>query len=421
MDSPQRTILYIEDDDASRGLVERTLRYAGYRILVAERGLRGVDLARIHTPDLILVDLSLPDISGHEVTTLLRRDPRFTDTPIVALTAHDINEQRETAFAAGLTGFLTKPFDVEALPSHIEYYLAGGRDTIDPNTLSAAQTRYTGEVAARLESRIRELEAVNLALSRLDAMKDSFIQLTAHELRTPFTLVYGYHRLLIDNPELRDQMRRDPNLQTTFEGMNHAVERMRTIITEILTVSRIMTNKIDLSIGPTDLGMVVLRAIRPYVPALHDRRITIYFEKKEWPEKMQADWDLLELVINNLVSNAIKYTPDGGRVTLRARADTERVVFSIKDTGIGIAKEVQKGVFERFASSSDPALHSTSKTAFRGGGIGLGLAISKGIIEEHGGKIWMESPGYDPERLPGSEFFVVLPLIARRAESASQR
>src|SRR5690349_5426933 len=107
------TILYIEDDAASRSLVERTLRYGGYRVLIADCGLDGIDTARRETPDLILTDINLPDMSGREITTMLRSDPRFRTIPIVALTAQTLAEQREMTLAAGLTGYMTKPIDVE--------------------------------------------------------------------------------------------------------------------------------------------------------------------------------------------------------------------------------------------------------------------------------------------------------------------
>jgi signal transduction histidine kinase len=120
------------------------------------------------------------------------------------------------------------------------------------------------------------------------------------------------------------------------------------------------------------------------------------------------------------MSNAIKFTPDGGQITLKAGTYEDKVHFSIRDTGIGIARDQQASLFERFHTNNDVQLHSTSKTAFRGGGIGLGLAICKGIIEAHGGEIAVQSAGYDPARLPGSEFFVVLPLTAERRASAAK-
>ncbi len=409
-----KTILYIEDDPASRSLVERTLRYGGYRVLVADCGLDGIDSARREVPDLILTDINLPDMNGREITTTLRGDPRFSATPIVALTAQTLTEHRELAIAAGLTGYLTKPIDVEGLLESVENYLKGAQELLDPQALSEAQMRYTRELVTRLETRVRELESVNQSLARLDTMKDTFIQLTAHELRTPLTLVYGYSRLIEDNAELKTAMQYDSNLHMLVEGLSGSIVRMQAIVNEILLVSRIMTNRIDLSIGATDLGDIVRKAIRAYAEALVERQITVQFNKAEFPDKMRADWELLELAFRNLLSNAIKFTPDGGTITLRANVDDDKVRVTIRDTGVGIARETQKTLFERFHTHNDVQLHSTRKTAFRGGGIGLGLAVCKGIVQAHGGEIFCQSEGYDPQGLPGCEFTLVLPLVTEQ-------
>jgi CheY-like chemotaxis protein len=114
--SDKTTILYIEDDPGSQVLVQRTLAFAGYRVVVASCGLEGLDMAVRETPDLILMDINLPDLSGREVTTKLRSDGRFRTIPIVALTALSQAGEREKALAAGATGYLTKPVDIDKLP-----------------------------------------------------------------------------------------------------------------------------------------------------------------------------------------------------------------------------------------------------------------------------------------------------------------
>lgn len=414
-----RTILYIEDDDASRTLVERTLKFAGYRVLTAARGLEGIDMARRELPDLILTDINLPDLTGREITTTLRRDERFNATPIVALTAQTLSEQRAMTMAAGLTGYLTKPLDIEALPGQIAHYLSGGRDTLDAAAMVGAQTRYTQEVVGRLEARIRELEARNEELARLDRMKDTFIQLTAHELRTPLTLIHGYNRLLAENAHLKLLIRDDPSIKMLIDGMGHAGQRMQNIINEILTVSRIITNQISLSMNPVNLAEIIARAIAMYADAVKKRGLNIHYQRASFPDRIMGDWELLELAISNLISNAIKYTPDGGTITIDGRFDTDGTFeFTIKDSGIGINHADQVAIFERFSALHDAELHSTSKTAFRGGGIGLGLAICKGVIHAHGGDVWAESPGYDEQALPGSTFHVRLPIAGVEPGSA---
>jgi signal transduction histidine kinase len=407
-----KTILYIEDDPASRVLVERTLKYAGYKVLVAENGLQGVDMARSEDPDLVLTDINLPDMSGREITTMLRQDRRFQDIPIVALTAQALDEQRELTMAAGISGYLVKPIDVEALPEQIERYLQGARDQIDAERMSRAQTRYAQEVVVRLEQRIRELESVNETLRHLDKMKDSFIQLTAHELRTPLTLIYGYSRLLEDSPALKQVLAQDESSRTLLRGLVEAIERMQGIINEILTVSRVMTNQVDMSVGPVDLEMAWRKVLADYELALQQRHLHIHFADNGWPVRLRADYDLLQLVLGNLLSNAIKYTPDDGHIYISARTSDSHVRISVRDTGIGVDVAEQADIFDRFHSAGDMLLHSTSKTAFRGGGLGLGLAVCRSVVEAHGGRIWVESQGLNPDMLPGSEFIVLLPLVA---------
>jgi signal transduction histidine kinase len=405
----KETILYIEDDPASRQLVERALKHAGYHVLVAERGLDGIDIARRECPDMILTDINLPDISGREITTALRRDVRFSTIPIVALTAQGYGENQALTMAAGVTGYLAKPVDIEMLVERVNFYLHGGHDKIDATVLSDAQTKYMQEIVGRLETQVRELEASNNMLKRLDKMKDSFIEITAHELRTPLTLVYGYSRLLNEIPSIKQTMASDESTRTMIQGLNDGIKRMQTIINEVVTISRIMTNQIDISIGPINPATIVQKIINNLQDTLKARPVNVHFDITTWPTKMRGDNDLITLMMNNLIANAIKYTPDGGHIYLTASADEQNIRISVKDTGIGIAQAELTHVFERFHTAGDTRLHSTSKTAFRGGGLGLGLAVCKAIAEAHGGKIWVESKGFDPETLPGSEFIVQIP------------
>ncbi len=406
----KETILYIEDDPASRALVERALSHEGYHVLVAERGLDGIDIARRECPDMILTDINLPDISGREITTTLRRDVRFKTTPIVALTAQGYGENQAMTMAAGVTGYLAKPVDIELLVERVNFYLHGGHDKIDAASLSEAQTKYIQEIVGRLETRVRELEASNNALKRLDKMKDSFIEITAHELRTPLTLVAGYSRLMNDIPSIKETIANDENSRTMIQGLNDGIKRMQGIINEVVTISRIMTNQIDISIGPINPALIVEKIVNNLQETLKVRPINIHFDRTTWPQKMRGDGDMLMLMLNNLIANAIKYTPDGGHVYLTATADDQYIRISIKDTGIGVASDEHERIFERFHTAGDTRLHSTSKIAFRGGGMGLGLAVAKGIIEAHSGRIWVESPGFDPDKLPGSEFIVQMPV-----------
>jgi signal transduction histidine kinase len=406
------TILYIEDDPGSQTLVQRTLAFAGYDVLVASRGIEGLDMAIKCMPDLILMDINLPDLSGREVTTKLRSDDRFKVTPIVALTALSQAGEREKAIAAGATGYLTKPIDIDKLPGQVERYLTGARDTTDTDSLIVAHTAYNQEIVGRLEAKIRELEANNAELRRLDKIKEDFIQLTAHELRTPLTLVYGYSRLLQDSPVVRQMKQGGPEIEAFLKGLVDSIERMSSVINEILTISRIATGRIELAIGPSNLADVMTDVVHEFSEVTQKRNLLISFNPSQWPTLIHMDSELLKLAIQNVIGNGIKYTPDGGVLNVIAKTGVTNVLITIQDTGIGINKEDQARIFDRFYTAGDTQLHSTSKTAFRGGGLGLGLAICRGIIEAHGGRIWVESEGRDEEHLPGSTFYIDLPLQA---------
>jgi signal transduction histidine kinase len=409
MDS-QKTILYIEDDEASLNLIQRVLIHAGYKVLIAYRALDGIDMARKYRPDLILTDINLPDLSGREITMRLRSDPRLAAVPIVALTAQNQPLERDKTFVAGITGYLTKPVDVSTLAGKIEAYLGGQRDEVDVLMWDAAQRAYNQELVERLEEKVRELENTNRDLRRLDRIKDDFIQLTAHELRTPLTTVYGYCRLVQTSSMIQQLVNQDAESKACLQGLIDSIDRMQKVVNEIITISRIASGRVDLKLGPTDLRDIIKGVIDGYSQVVEQRRLQLEYSLEEWASQFYADKALLELALSNILGNAIKYTPDGGRITLRSQVDNGQIQLSVQDTGIGIDPQDQQHIFDRFYTAGDTQLHSTSKTAFRGGGLGLGLAICRGIVEAHGGHIWVESEGHDENRMPGSTFFISLPL-----------
>ena len=327
----------------------------------------------------------------------------------MALTAPGRAPRRDRTLDVGLDGWIADSTDDRTLVQHLKNWLADFYPDVGAST--DAQPLAAQDTLTRLEASVRELEASNRLLRRLDRIKEDFIQLTAHELRTPLTTVYGYSRLVQTSPAIQDLMARDPEVRACISGLIDSVERFHRVIDEIIVVSRIASDHLDLKWNPTSLASLAERVLKDYAGIAGQRGIVLYTDLVRESELFFADAGLLELALGNLLGNAIKYTPDGGRITFRgAITDDDAVMISVHDTGIGIDPAEQEQIFDRFYTAGDAQLHTTSKTAFRGGGLGLGLAICRGIVEAHDGQIWVESEGCDPERLPGSTFIIQLPL-----------
>lgn len=403
------TILYIEDDIGSQRLVKRVLENHGYNVFIAGDGLEGLAIARQEKPNLILIDINLPMMDGQEITTRLRSLPNFAEIPIVAVTANTSPGSRQQALAAGCTGFLTKPIDVHQFPRQVESFLLGRTDSLPHEERSQHLEFYAQRLVQRLEDKIQELENANQKLRDLDRMKSDFIILVSHELRTPLTLISGYAYLLKERTS-RDDEKHPQAVVDIANGLAMGVERLDQVVNEIISVSRIASGTLDLAFSPTRLSILLKQIMIEVRQPLMDRDLKIQMEDLNGLPMIQADGPQLRVAIQNVVNNAIKFTPDGGEIHIRAKVVGNAVDLIIQDTGIGIAPEQQREIFEQFHVLGSIDHHSTSKSAFQGGGLGLGLPISKGIIEAHNGRIWVESEGYDPDLTLGSTFHILLPI-----------
>ena len=265
------------------------------------------------------------------------------------------------------------------------------------------------EMTTQLQKHTFELQRTNRMLEQMDQAKASFIQVAAHELRTPLTLVKGYAQML------QGEARNNPNLSMLSKGIEDGYERMAVVVGNMLDISKIDSQMLQVVPTPQQIDLTIQQVERQFVDALNERQITIQKHDLTSLPVVGADPDLIKKAFYHLIINAIKYTPDGGTITISGRTLPENdvpveVEVVIEDTGIGIAKEHQELIFEKFYQTGEVLLHSSGKTNFKGGGPGLGLAITYGIIEAHQGRVWVESPGYNEETFPGSKFYVRIPL-----------
>ena len=207
--------------------------------------------------------------------------------------------------------------------------------------------------------------------------------------------------------------------QTTqlVSSLRRAAERMEELITAMLDVSQLDVNAMDLHLVQTAPETIIKMAVDPLTEAIQQRRLTLEAKGLSGLPMIDADMQRLVQAFQNVIVNAIKFTPDGGRIDIEAslqpKTDAEgrdHLLFTIQDTGVGIAEKDKELIFQKFYRGFDPQLHSTGTYKFLGAGPGLGVTIAKGIIEGHGGKIWVESDGQDLEKLPGSTFFILIPV-----------
>jgi signal transduction histidine kinase len=258
---------------------------------------------------------------------------------------------------------------------------------------------------------IEELQRTNKILRHLDRNKLEFIQVAAHELRTPVTVLKGYANVLGSFPEIKA----NAALGEVLEGINKGADRMHEVVNMMLDVSRIDAETLEIATVPVPVKRVVDDLAHEFAEAASERKIEITTHHAEGTPNINADPAMIHKALYHLVINAIKYTPDGGRVTISTRPvlmddNGQGVEIAVKDTGIGLDPEHHELVFEKFYQVGSVSIHSSGKTNFKGGGPGLGLAIVHGVARAHGGKVWVESEGYDEDNLPGSTFYLQLPL-----------
>lgn len=408
---PRARILYVEDDPSSARLVQRILEAEDFDVRVVTDGMAALEAARQLQPDLILMDINISGLDGYEVTTRLRALEELKDIPIVAVTAATLRGDRERALIAGCDGYIPKPIDVDRFPRQVEAFLGGMRERIEsPQEKADYLVEYSRRLVERLEEKIRELEKAHAELQHLDKMKTDFIILAGHELRTPLSAIYGYIQILLSIPDIPGSPEEEGSPRHLLHQVMQATRRLNQVVDDILNVFLIEANKLELSLGPLSLNSLVQNVVRNIRNLGPERQLTFEFAGLETLPIIMADAQRLFQALWHVVSNAVKYTPDGGTIRITGRVVDHTVHLSIQDTGIGIDPADRERIFERFYVVEDTMRHHSSKTAFKGGGLGLGLSLARGIIEAHKGRIWIESEGRDEVRLPGTTVHILLPL-----------
>ena len=370
--APPLVALVVNDDEATRYVMSKTLTAAGYQVAEAETGQEGLARAR-EGADVIVLDVKLPDIDGFEVCRRLKADPATAFIPVLQTSAAFITaESRAQGLDSGADGYLVQPFEAIELVATL-----------------AALLR-----ARRAEA---ELRAHAVALAEADRRKDEFLAMLAHELRNPLSAIGA--ALAVQEALARG----DETSLRIQETLTRQTRHLARLVDDLLDVSRITHGKIELRRGVVDLVELTRRALAAAEPLLESRGTRLEVTLPSAPLPVDADVLRIEQVIVNLLGNAAKFSPPGAavEVTLASEDLPPTAVWRVRDHGIGIAPAMLESIFDMFVQVDQSAARSR-------GGLGIGLTMVKKLVELHGGTVAAHSEGEGR----GATFTIRLPLAA---------
>jgi two-component system NtrC family sensor kinase len=411
--TPVSTVLAVDDSLTYLNELAAQLRADGHTVLEARSGSEALQAVAAHTPDCVLLDMLMPGMSGQEVCCRIKQAPAWRSVAVIMLTGREDHEAIVESFNAGADDYVAKSSDWAVLKArlaaqlrrrHVEKETLRMQEALHRRELEIAEARATLAERARVEEELRaakiSAERAKAAAEDASRAKDHFLAVLSHELRTPLTPVLASLALL-EREEL------PLRAQDRLELIHRNVQLQSRLIDDLLDVTRIVRGKVELDRRPIDLFTIIDRAADVCRPDIEARRLEFGIDYGRDRFVIEADAARLQQVFWNLIKNSIKFTPLGGCVGLRCRSEPGYAVIQVNDSGIGFAPEASERIFDAFAQAE-------ASITRQFGGLGLGLAISKALVEMHGGTIAARSEGLNR----GATFIVRLP--AQLAGAASE-
>ncbi len=365
-------ILMIEDDPDLIQIQEKLLSEAGFQVHSTRTGEEGLAAAKEILPDIILLDVKLPDTNGYLVCELLKSDPLFEDTFVIFITGSKIKSSDQAkGLEIGAEGYIVRPIPNRELLARMISF----------------ERIIRSEKELRRKSQI--LDELNQRLVRSNEDLQAFAYAISHDLQEPLRMITSFLTLL----EKRYAGELDQNAREYIDFAVDGAERMKDMIQGVLNFSRVSTRGEDLA--PISCQQACQRALDSLRPAIEEKGVKIILH--ELPE-VKGDLIQISQVFQNLISNAIKFNQaDPPEVRISTERDGSFWRLIVEDNGIGIAEKDQERIFTIFQR-----LHTREEYS----GSGVGLSICKRIIERHNGRIWIES-----QAGKGSRFYFTLPAI----------
>lgn len=391
MMTSRKKILVVDDTPMNVRLLVDLLGFHDYDVMTAASGQEALNEVNRNRPDLILLDVVMPEMTGYEVCRKVRERKDTAVLPIVMVTALDPGQERVNGIEAGADDFLTKPINKAELLARVRSLLRVKElhDTVQTQAAELAIWNKT------LEHRVQEQTDQNQQLKEMDRLKSRFLAHVSHELRTPLTSIEGLADNMLEGlAGVLSEKQRQHLTRIKANG-----SRLARMITDLLDRSSIEAGKLELSLQEVPLAALaseVIEQVRPIALA-KDQRLQL--ECDDPAITCWADADRLSQIMTNLVDNAIKYTSNGGAVVVRVTRESARFAkVTVADNGPGIPRDALPNIFDPFFRASQ---HARSRIK----GLGLGLSIVKELVEIHGGMISVQSEGGK-----GTEFRFTVPL-----------
>ncbi len=397
----QPKVLVVDDEESVVMTIKAILQLDGYNVATTMSGAEARAMVRETEYDLVLTDLRLEDGDGLDVLKAVRES--YPETVTIMLTGYASLESAIQALRAGAYDYLVKPSEVEELRSTVARGIERRRLGQELRLRVAELAQLNASLQQRIDEATAELKERYEQLKELDRMKSQFLSIASHELKTPITAMSGFLQVALRRVRRVSQGEAAAPVAEALRGITEQLEvvyrqtgKLARLVDELLDVSRIQTGRIEFRYGDVDLSELANEVATRMQLTTTTHTISV---QRDSENVVTADRDHLEQVLNNLVTNAIKYSPTGGAITIEVRPDDGGVRLSVTDQGIGIPEKELDAIFGLFYRSPDRAARDAA-------GMGLGLYISREIVVRHGGRIWAESGG-----VKGSTLNVVIPRV----------
>ena len=393
-------ILLVDDQPAKLLSYEAILAPLGENLIQASSGNEALERLLKTDIAVVLMDVSMPDLDGFELASMIHEHPRHRRTAIIFVSAiHVTDIDRLRGYEVGGVDYVSVPIEPDLLRARVSVFADLYRKTLQLERLNAELERRVEERTAALESSTARLRDSEEMLRETDRRKDEFLAMLAHELRNPLAPI----RNSVEYLRLKE---RDPELNWSYDVIDRQVDHLTRLVDDLLDVSRITRGKLEIRRKRVELSEILRGALETIQPQLTRRGQRLHVTTPPGTVEIHADPIRMTQVLLNLLDNAVKFTPDGGSIWLTAERKEGHLVLRVRDEGRGLEPDELPRLFQMFYQSRHTKVLNV-------GGLGIGLALVRRLTELHGGSVEAVSEGLGR----GSEFVIRIPCFEERVES----